>query len=151
MSDPPIQRSARLFIVSPAGRLLLFRYHDKHRAPFWATAGGRVIDGEDDFDTAARELREETGFGAEIGPVLRERDEVYAVAHGEPARWMERYFLVRCPEADPARDGWTDEERATIRAHRWWSLEEMRAADEPFLPAWLPDLLAEVLARDLDA
>jgi 8-oxo-dGTP diphosphatase len=141
----PIHRSARLVIVSPGGRLLLFRYHDEHRAPFWSTVGGRLLEGERWEDAAARELREETGFPAAIGPLLREREDVYAVARGEPARWVERYFLVRSPEADPSRDGWTGEERATIRAHRWWSLAEMRAADETFLPAWLPELLAHTL------
>lgn len=135
-------------IVSPAGRLLLFRYHDEHRAPFWSTVGGRLLEGEAYREAAARELREETGFDAEVGPPLRVRDEVYAVARGGPARWIEHYFLVRAPEADPATGGWTEEERATIRAHRWWSVDEMRAAEEPFLPPWLPDLLAEVVASE---
>ncbi len=142
----PVRRSARLAIVDDHGRMLLFRYHDEHRAAFWATPGGRLEDGEDYHDAAARELVEETGFAARVGPVVRERESVYAVARDAPARWIERYFLVRCPQAPPVRGGWTDEERATIRAHRWWSVAEMRASGETFLPAWLPDLLAEVLA-----
>lgn len=145
---PEPRRSARLVIVDPAGRLLLFRYHDDHRAPFWSTAGGRVIDGESYSDTAARELTEETGFAAPIGPLLRERDETYAVARDEPVRWVEQYFLVRCAGGDPDPAGWTEEERSTIRAHRWWSLGEMRSTDETFLPPWLPDLLADALAGD---
>lgn len=147
MSEPEVRRSARLAIVDPAGRLLLFRYHDEHRAPFWSTAGGRVMDGESWLDTAARELAEETGFRAPIGRLLRERDEVYAVAReAAPIRWLERYFLVRCEGGDPDRAGWTEEERSTIRAHRWWSLAEMRSAGETFLPPWIPDLLADALA-----
>ena len=149
-TDLPVHRSARLVIVDGRGRLLLFRYHDERRAPFWSTAGGRLIDGESYEDAAARELAEETGFRAAIGPALRERDEVYSVARGGPARWIERYFLVRADGGDPRTDGWTDEERATIRAHRWWSLDEMRPTADPFLPPWLPDLLADVLAGDAD-
>jgi 8-oxo-dGTP diphosphatase len=147
MDTLPLQRSARLVVVDPAGRLLLFRYHDEHRPPFWSTAGGRLAEGESYLDAAERELREETGFCAPVGPLLRVREEVYAVADGEPARWIEHYFLVRCAEAAPSRDGWTEEERATIRDYRWWSLDEMRKTGETFLPPWLPDLLAEALSE----
>ena len=148
MSEPEIRRSARLVIVDSAGRLLLFRYHDEHRAPFWATVGGRVVDGEDWLDTAARELAEETGFVAPIGPRLRERTAVFAVADEGPAEWTERYYLVRCAGGAPDRAGWTDEERRTIREHRWWPLAELRATPEPVLPGWLPELFAEVAAGD---
>jgi len=141
----PVQRSARLVIVDPDGRMLLFRYHDEHRAPFWSTPGGRLAEGESYVAAAARELREETGFSAEIGPLLHTRDEVYAVARDTPARWMEQYFLVHATGDAPSRDDWTDEERATIREHRWWSLDEMRATGETFLPPELPALLAYAL------
>jgi hypothetical protein len=68
------------------------------------------------------------------------------VARGAPARWTEHYFLVRCAGGDPVRDRWTDEERATIRAHRWWSLGELRATGETLLPGIIPDLLERALA-----
>jgi ADP-ribose pyrophosphatase YjhB (NUDIX family) len=147
-ADPslPVFGSARLVIVDYAGRLLLFRYHDEHRPPFWSTAGGRLEPGETYEAAAARVLREETGFSAAIGPLLHVREAVYAVARAEPARWIEHYFLVRSPGADIVRDRWTDEEHATIRAHRWWSLDEMRATDEIFLPAFIPGLLEEALS-----
>jgi 8-oxo-dGTP diphosphatase len=140
-------RSARLLIIDPADRLLLFRYDDSHSPPFWATAGGRLRPGERYGDGAARELAEETGIRAPIGPFLRERRAVYAVAEEEPARWTERYFLVRWPGGSVERDGWTAEEQRTIRAHRWWTLGELRATAEPVLPPWLPDLLAAALAE----
>lgn len=146
MAEPLLQhRSARLLIVDEEGRLLLFRYADGRHPPFWATAGGRLLPGESYAQAAARELAEETGFHAAIGPVVRTRDEVFAVADEPPARWLERYFVVRVGRAaapDPA--GWTDEERRTIREARWWPLAELRAAAEPVLPAWLPDALAEL-------
>jgi 8-oxo-dGTP diphosphatase len=145
----PQHRSARLLIVDDAGRLLLFRYADGRHPPFWATAGGRLLPGESYAQAAARELAEETGFHAPLGPVVRTRDEVFAVADEPPARWLEHYFVVRvarAAEPDPA--GWTDEERRTIRQARWWPLAELRATGEPLLPAWLPDVLAELLVND---
>ncbi|HEX2206005.1 MAG TPA: NUDIX domain-containing protein [Longimicrobium sp.] len=149
MSDPsapdlPTFRSARLVILDAAGRLLLFRYADEHRPPFWATPGGRLLPGETYRAAAARELAEETGLDAPIGPQVRERDAVYAVADGEPARWVERYFLVRTPGGELDRAGWSDEERRTIQAHRWWPLEELRTTGETILPEWLPALVAGI-------
>lgn len=101
------------------------------------------------MQAAERELAEETGLRMAIGPLLRERDEVYAVARSGPARWLEKYFLVPSPnEFDPSATGWTEEERSTIRQHKWWCLDEMKAADDDhFRPSWLPHLLSDVMTR----
>ena len=120
-----IRRSARLVIVAEDA-VLLFRYHDEHHAPFWATPGGELLPGRD-MRTPRRELREETGLDLPIGVRLEKRDAIYAVARSTPARWLEEYFLVRSPnQPDIQRDGWTEEENATIRAWKWWRVEEMR-------------------------
>ena len=120
---------------------------DGRQPPFWSTVGGRLLEGETYEQAAARELAEETGFDAPIGPRVRTRDEVYAVAGEGPARWLEHYFLVRVPRAAaPGTAGWTAEERRTIRDTRWWSLAQLERADEPVLPAWLPGALAQILA-----
>jgi len=144
-----VRRSSRLVILDPTGRMLLFRYQDEHTNPFWATVGGELGTGEDFFAAAQRELLEETGFRAEVGPVLRDRDAVYAVARSSPARWLEKYFLVQCHSADaPDPTGWTDEERSTIQAWKWWSLTEMlNEGSSAFRPEFLPELLRSVLAE----
>lgn len=147
-ADLDLRRSARLIILDPHGRLLLFRYHDEHKPPFWSTAGGELRDGEDYRAAAQRELQEETGFTFAVGPLLREREDVYAVARSNPARWVEHYFLVECDRADPPnRANWTEEERTTIQDWRWWSLAEMREQPGSFLPNWLGDLLESTLIR----
>ncbi|HST60895.1 MAG TPA: NUDIX domain-containing protein, partial [Longimicrobium sp.] len=107
--------------------------------------GGQRLPGETFEQAATRELAEETGFAAPIGPLVRTREAVFDAGDAGPAHWTEHYFVVRTAASAPQRSGWTDEERRTIRATRWWSLAELRAAAEPVLPAWLPDALAALL------
>lgn len=144
----PIRHCSRLMIVSPQGRLLLFRYSDEHSNPFWATVGGELVGGESYVEAAIRELQEETGFDAHIGPLLRERDAVYAVARSKPARWLEQYFLVSVDaEESPIRENWTKEECSTIVDNRWWSLTELADPSLSLKPYWIPELLTEVLTE----
>jgi len=144
-----IRKSSRLIIVDKEGRLLLFLYHDEHHAPFWATVGGELKSGEGYVEAAERELYEETGLIQNVGEMIRERDDVYAVARSVPARWLEQYFLVEWPaNRDVFAAEWTDEEKSTIQKWKWWSLDELLDNDPTlFKPEWLPDLLRSVLQK----
>ncbi|NQY57344.1 MAG: NUDIX domain-containing protein [Ilumatobacteraceae bacterium] len=136
-----LRRSARLVILSPQNRLLLFQYSDEHSAPFWSTPGGELINDESYRDAAKRELIEETGFVADIRSMIRERDSVYAVARSTPARWLEKYFVVNVnSEKMPNSSNWTDEERATITKSRWWAMEDWLTNKETLKPEWIPEL-----------
>jgi len=152
MSSLKKRRSARLVILDPHGRLLLFRYRDEHQPVFWSTAGGELVGGEGYRSAAERELQEETGFECAVGPLLYEREDVYAVSRSVPAHWCERYFLVNCDSTrSPSRNGWSEEERCTIQDWQWWSVREMLNGGENFLPSWLPALLNSVLIEYRDA
>lgn len=149
LQDLPIRRSSRLIIVSPQDRLLLFRYDDEHSDEFWATVGGELQGDESYRDAAERELFEETGYRVKVGEMLRTRDAVYAVALSTTARWLEQYFLVRVEsEAIPSSLNWTDEERSTITACRWWSVEEMKQLELDLKPDWIGSLLQEVISSN---
>jgi len=145
------KHSARLVIVDPGMSILLFRYHDEHNPPFWSTAGGQLVPGEGYIEAAIRELEEETGFKTSVGPIVHEREDVFAVARSKPANWIEKYFLVQYDRTDaPDRAGWTKEEHETIQDWRWWKLEEIRSSTELFLPNCLLELLESSLLQTLN-
>jgi 8-oxo-dGTP diphosphatase len=143
--------SARLLVVDPDGRLLLFRF-DFRRGPlagrvFWATPGGELDPGESFEAGARRELEEETGLVIDHpGPEIDRREFVMRAPGGDEVWAEERYFLVRVDPFTLADAGWTDLEREVMTEHRWWLPSEIEAADETIYPEDLRALLARALA-----
>ncbi|MCU0624261.1 MAG: NUDIX domain-containing protein [Gemmatimonadaceae bacterium] len=141
----PVRQCARLLILDRAHRVLLFRYADGRRPPFWATVGGQVLPGETVEQTAARELREETGYRDPIGPFVRRRDEVYQAGDVPLSRWAEHYFVVHTAGGPLETADWTEEERRTIREWRWWSVAELRDVPEQVFPMWVADEVERIV------
>ena len=145
--------SARLLVVDPAGRVLLFRFAFR-TGPlagrvFWATPGGALEPGESFAEGARRELAEETGLSIDHpGPEIARREFVMRAPEGDEVLAEERYFLVRADPFELADAGWTELEREVMTEHRWWTGAALAAADEKIYPEDLADLLAAALADD---
>jgi ADP-ribose pyrophosphatase YjhB (NUDIX family) len=145
--------SARLLIVDPEGRVLLFRFAFRHGPlagrVFWATPGGAIEPGESFEDGARRELAEETGLAiAHPGPQIARRQFAMRAPEGDPVMADERYFLVRVDPFVLADAGWTDLERQVMTDHRWWTPEAIATADEQIYPEDLVEMLAGALAAE---
>jgi 8-oxo-dGTP pyrophosphatase MutT (NUDIX family) len=145
------RRAAKVLIVDQDERVLLFCGIDRTRPtapPWWFAVGGALEPGEAPADAAVREVFEETGLRiTDPGPVIMTRRfewEFEGCAYDQE----ESYFLVRTSTFVPLADGWSDTERATMKGHHWWSIDDLRATEEEVFPDALADLLEQFLADD---
>ena len=138
-----LRRAARLIVLDPEGRALMFRYDVPGRDPFWVTTGGECEPGESFEDAARRELFEETGFTADPGPQIARLTPEFITVEGEPVQADERFFLVRVAEAviDTARH--TATEQRLMTQHRWFTLAELADWPEAVFPANLAEMIEQ--------
>ena len=141
-----LRRAARLIVLDPEGRALMFRYDVPGRDPFWVTAGGEVDPGESFEDAARRELFEETGITADPGPQIARMTPEFVTVEGEPVQADERFFLLRVSEARIDTAGHTALEQKLMTQHRWFTLDELESWHEAVFPVNLAAMIRSHIA-----
>lgn len=143
--------TARLVIVDPADRVLLFHFiFDQGPLAgeaFWALPGGVLQPGESFHDTAIRELFEETGLRLPVGDPVDQIETEFRDIEGTGFLASEKLFRVYAPSAAIDTGGMSEDEARLIRSHLWWSQEELKETAQTVYPTGLAELLAETIAQ----
>lgn len=145
--NPRYRPAARVVLLDPLDRVLLFRV-DLRQRPLWITPGGG-LEGDESFEDAARrELWEETGIRSELGPCIWVRRHVFEF-QGVWLDEVERFFVVRLDAAaEVSRANWLEHEHTFMTDHRWWQCDEIALSSDYFAPRRLSQLLLPLLSGE---
>ena len=148
MTEPParrVRRAARVVLLGPDERVLLFRYTADGFDPFWILPGGECDPQEDFAAAAVRELCEETGISARPSPLGHVVEAEYDYL-GEPVKSLEHFFHHQTASSEIDTSGHTALERRVMREHRWFMAEELAGWHETIYPLNLTTLLVRIAA-----
>jgi 8-oxo-dGTP pyrophosphatase MutT (NUDIX family) len=145
---PTQRRTGRVLLEGPGQTLLLFRFRSPERPADtrWLTPGGAAHPGENPQQTAARELREETGLqvaAAELGaPVAISAGEWQA--DGKRFAAHDTFFWLLTERAEIDLSGHEAHERTLVAGYRWWTSAELDSTSERLVPKGLASLMRQL-------
>jgi 8-oxo-dGTP pyrophosphatase MutT (NUDIX family) len=148
VSELRLRVANRALVLDERNRVLLVRFSAPDRE-IWLTTGGGVEEGETDEEAVRRELLEEAGLtGFELGPVVWTRTVLQSLEGGRWDGQTERFYLVRTRSFEPVPAlSWQELRVEGMTAVRWWTLDELEAAETLFAPRRLPSLLRDLIER----
>jgi ADP-ribose pyrophosphatase YjhB (NUDIX family) len=140
-----IIESARALLVDPRDRVLLMKLAFSARRTYWLTPGGTLRPGESFEEALRREIREETGLTLSQPGHWVWTSPKRVVRDGVAVDTLARVYIQRVPNFVAAPAALTAEERGWFRELRWWSIAEIAASRETFIPRTLAALLSPLL------
>ncbi|MGV8876049.1 MAG: NUDIX hydrolase [Rhodoglobus sp.] len=143
--------TSRVLLFDRDRRFLLFltQAPDSSGVARWLTPGGGVDPGESHYDSAVRELEEETGLVlASLGEPVWWHDFVVLWDAADHDTGHAVFYAATTDAFEPSDTLWTDDERIDVLAHRWWTIDELAATTDRFEPKELVAVIRAQLAKD---
>lgn len=151
-ATPVFRPTARVIVLDPDDRVLLFSFDDPRGPRSWLTPGGGLRRGEAPAAGAARELAEETGFiiaPEDAGPVVATYGGRWKTDDGMLFFAADWFYCVKVPEAAVSTDDQEALERSIITGYRWWTVGELLETTDHIVPPGLADLVAQLLENGI--
>jgi 8-oxo-dGTP pyrophosphatase MutT (NUDIX family) len=142
--------AVRIICLDARSHVLLLNWQDPFDGDLlWEPPGGGIDPGESPFDTARRELVEETGLDPAAiidRPLLVDRDCKW---NGKRYVGPEPFYLARYPGQAPelSRLGLLEYERRDLRGHTWLSPDALSTLPGRIEPPTLPTIIATLLTE----
>lgn len=148
----PLRHASRIIVFDHSGRVLLFGcVAPNEPRTVWVTPGGGAEAGEDALATAQRELFEETGLMVSreaLGSTIARARGVSESPDGAVYEACEAFFALRVESFTPVHEGFTALERETVVDARWWSADEIDAAEDIVYPTGLAAIVRRLANGD---
>ncbi len=143
------RQAARVVLLNDLDQVFLIKSvdpGDPGKPAWWEIPGGGIERGEASEHAAYRELQEEAGIDdAQVGPVVWVQHVEFDFG-GYHFDQDEVIHIARTTEREIQRpQGLEALEVLAFQEARWWTLEEVQAADIGFLPPRLPELLPQLI------
>ena len=144
--EPNLREAARAIIVDEHERIVMVKYIFPSGEVRWGTPGGGLDPGESHEAGVRREVGEELGLTEfELGAHVWNRVHLFPMSTGHDGQ-RERYFFVRVEHFTPEPAiGWERMNAEFVHDIRWWTLDEIDASDEGFVPPGLADRVRQLL------